>query len=100
MECDVESQIVLRISSALGAAQLCVLSADLASTIYDVKMVVERVEGTPVREQRLLLGRHVCHDDSRSIAEVMALIGKQQTADSGTPECLELVLVRLDPKWV
>ena len=58
------TQLVLRVSCALNDKQLCVLVADPATTILDVKTAVENAEGIPVLQQRLLLGHDICRNDS------------------------------------
>eukprot|EP00404_Azadinium_spinosum_P054179 CAMPEP_0180786870 /NCGR_PEP_ID=MMETSP1038_2-20121128/51054_1 /TAXON_ID=632150 /ORGANISM="Azadinium spinosum, Strain 3D9" /LENGTH=158 /DNA_ID=CAMNT_0022824067 /DNA_START=18 /DNA_END=489 /DNA_ORIENTATION=+ len=84
-------EVVLQISSGLSSEPLFALPADLGSRIGDIKALVERLEGTPARQQRLLVGgRQLCSGrggDSGSAVSLRAEGGEAgiASATSGPP---------------
>jgi len=110
-----EELLRIRLIKGLGARPLPILTFLDTATIGDVKAKIERIDGTPAREQRLLVGgqdlglsgESVAYPaqfvDHRPLADALKWAPKQYQDDLQQLRgdgFVEVLLVRVPPEWV
>jgi len=100
---DAIDEVTLRVLGGLGAEPLFVYPTDLDATVADVKEAIQRIEGTPAREQRLLAGgRQICSDGAGGSLNHLPLREALAHALDGrrSPEAaVDVTLVRVPALW-
>jgi len=97
-------EVAVRIHGNLGAEPLFMYPTDLTCTVAELKEAIERIEGTPIREQRLLLGgRQLCRDTEGDSTHHLPLYQVLPaicfSKDGGSRPTVDVALVRLTPDW-
>jgi len=99
-------RICVHIISGLSAEPLCIVSAYRSWSVHDVKLHIERQEGTARQAQRLLLQGRVLRDDEALegiLSEVSqaphAIRDVEKDIAKDNHATVIFALVRIDPAW-